>query len=122
MLVGVGQTFSHLGGDIDRARDRQRLAGGEERAQLLALQEFHRHVGEVAALADVVDGDDIGVVEAAGGLGFLVEAPFVLLHLLRVERHVDGLDRDQAVEQGVVRAVDDTHRALAELGEELVAA
>ena len=100
VLVGVGEPFRHLGRDLDRARGRERLAGRHQRAQLAALEELHRHVGDVAALADVVDGDDVGMVEAARGLGFLVEARLVLRHLLRVERHVDGLDRDHAGRAG----------------------
>ena len=122
VLVRVGKPFRDLGRDIDRTLDRKRLVGGEQRAQLLALQEFHRHVGEMAAFPHVVDGDDVGMIEAARGLGLLVEAPLVFRHLLRIERHADGLDRDLAVEQGVVGTIDDAHRALAELGEELVAA
>src|SRR5262249_19779984 len=92
------------------------------RAQLAALEKLHGHEHDVAALADVVDGDDVGMVEPARRLGFLVEARLVFRHLARVERHVDGLDRDRAVEQWIARAVDDAHGALAELGDDLVAA
>jgi hypothetical protein len=46
-------------------------------------------------LADVVDGDDVGVVQAPGGLDLLLEARLVLLELLAREVEVDRLDRDR---------------------------
>jgi len=59
-------------------RHRQRAALADHRAQLDALDELHRHVGDVAGLADIVDGDDIGVVQAARGARLLIEAGFVI--------------------------------------------
>src|SRR5262249_43535387 len=92
-------------------------------AQFLPLDVLHRHVHQVPALADVVDDDDVGVVEAPGGLRLGVEARLVLGHALVAGLlGVDGLDRDHAIEHGVVGAIYDTHRPLAQLGDDLVAA
>src|SRR3979490_1680576 len=44
-------------------------------------------------LAHVVDGDDVGVVQAPRGLDLLLEARLVLLELLAREIQVDGLDQ-----------------------------
>jgi len=80
-LVRIGEAVGHLLGDIDRFDDRDR-ALQHLSAELDSLEKLHRHVGEVALLAEIVDGDDIGMGELARGLGFeeepLVEflAPF----------------------------------------------
>ena len=121
-LVSVCQTLCHLRGDRQRARHRQRLAGQEQRAQLGALDVLHRHVALGLGLADVVDGDDVGMVEAARRARLLVEALFVHLRAVAVHRHVDGLDGDDALQHRVLRLVDDAHRAAADLGEDLEAA
>ena len=76
----------------------------------------------VARLADVVDRDDVGVVQAAGGARLLVEALLVLVGAVALERHVDGLHRHRALEHRVGRLVDDAHGAAAELGLDDVAA
>jgi len=65
-LVGVGEAVGHLGGDVQRAVCRQFLVG-QQVFQFAAVQEFHRHVGEIAAAADVVDGDNVRMIQAAGG-------------------------------------------------------
>ena len=121
-VVSVGEPVGHLRGNVQRQLHRQRLARRQDRAQLLSLQKLHGHVGEALALADVVDGDDVGVVEPAGRARLLVEARFVLGHLVRRQREVDRLDRNDAVQHRVARLVDDAHGALPELRKKLVAA
>src|SRR5437762_507178 len=91
-------TFSPLNG---ATRHAQRLAFADQRAQLHALDVFHRHEHHVAALADVVNGDDVRMVEAAGGLGFLVEALLVFVGVFALEGDVHGLDRDRPLEHGI---------------------
>ena len=102
-------------------RRRQHDAGVEDVAQRLPFEELHRDVGDVAALADVVDGDDVRVVEASRRTRFTVEALLVGLGLDAREPHVDRLDRDHAVDQRVAGAVNHAHRPAADLLEELVA-
>ena len=118
--VGVGQAVGHLRGDRHRLRHRQARPFLQDGAQLGALDELHRHVGDVLRAADVVDGDDRGVVQAAGGARLLREALLVILDVVAAERHVDGLDGDGAPELRVGRLVDDAHRAAAEFGHDLV--
>src|SRR5882672_4276625 len=120
VLVRIGEAVGHLLRDIDRFDDGdgalQHLG-----AELDSLEKLHRHVSEVALLAEIVDGDDIGMGELARGLGFeekpLVEflAPF---HLVGKD---DGLQRDGAVESRVLGPIDDPHGAAAQLAEDLVA-
>ena len=64
-----------------------------------------------------------GMVEAPGGLRLAEEAPLVRLGLgIGESPSADGLDRDDAIDQRIARLVDDTHRALRDLAEDLVAA
>ena len=71
-------------------------------------------------LSRVVDRDDVGMVQCAGGLGFVLETP-QSLRVLR-EVGVDDLERHFAREPLVARAIDLAHAALAEEGEHLVRA
>ena len=66
---------------------------------------------------EVVDRDDGRVVHLRDDLGLALEA---LLGVLREVPRRDELHRDVAVEDGILRAVDDTHPAPSELGEDLV--
>jgi hypothetical protein len=67
--------------------------------------------------ADIVDGEDVGVVEGAGGAGLLLEpAEVVAVGDLRGE----DLDGHLAVETGIVGPVDLTHAARAEEPDDLV--
>ena len=63
--------------------------------------------------SDVVEGDDIRVIEGAGGPGLLDEA----LLAVGIEEFLGrkDLDGDRAIEVGVACLVDDTHAALAKL-------
>src|SRR5262249_8678038 len=71
-------------------------------------------------LAEVVGAEDVPVGDATGELDLLLEAVeergVVLQHL--VAKH---LERDHLVELAVVRAVDDTHAALADRAQDVVA-
>ena len=84
-----------------------------------AVDEFERQVGEAAGLTDVVDLDDIGVLEAGDGLGFLVEprqgtGPSVCAGK-------DHLERDKTTQVGLAGLVNDPHAAAAQLLEDLEA-
>ena len=85
-------------------------------AQLHALEKLHRHVGDVAGLAHVVDRDHVGVVEPAGGARLLVEARLVALDAVLLERHADRLYRYRSLQDGVGCLVDDAHGAAPDLG------
>ena len=83
------------------------------------VDEFEGEVREAADLADVVDLDDVGVLEAGEGLGLLVEP-----------RQGDGagvgagqdhLERDQTIQADLAGLVDDSHAAPAQLLEDLEA-
>ena len=63
--------------DLDGVVDglaRGERPGPQALAQRLALQQLGHDVGRALVRADVVDGEDVGVVERAGGPRFLLEA------------------------------------------------
>ncbi len=62
VLVGVAEAFGGLRRNFDRLSDREHLALRHDGAKLVTLEQLHRHVGDRARLADVVDGDDVGMV------------------------------------------------------------
>ena len=65
-------------GDLNRVATSRRRAAGSFRAitliERLALDELHRDEVDAVFAADVVDGDDAGMVQRRGGLRFLDEA------------------------------------------------
>ncbi len=76
-------------------------------------------VGSVLFLADIEDGDDIGVVHAGGGARFLLKT----LHGNRVKaltgtQHFEGYLTSQC---DLLRLVNDTHAAAADLAEDAIA-
>src|SRR5437870_5657921 len=79
----------------------------------LPLDELHRKEMNAALLADGVDRDDVLVVQAGGGAGFIVEA----LQLPWIERGSEGehLEGDAAAERDLLRFIDDAHAAPADL-------
>jgi hypothetical protein len=104
---------------------REPLAGAREPVEHLApaarlllqplpqrspLDELHRDEHVVAHLADLVDGDDLGVAETRHGLCFAHQACVVLG--LRPAAREDELQRDLPVEGRVVRRVDRAHAPL----------
>ncbi len=122
LLVREPQPVGDLRDDVHHLFRGQELARGDDVLQFLPLEELHRHVGDLVGLAHVVDGDDVGVVQAPGGLDLLLEARLVLLQLLPREVQVDGLDGHRAIDDRVHGLVHRAHGALADLGDDLVAA
>ena len=79
---------------------------------------FHDNEVHAVLAGDIVDGDDVGMVQGRGGLGFLDESPLAL----RIghqfwRKHLDG---NEAIQMRVARLVDDPHPAFAETRENLV--
>ena len=111
-----------------RGVDREDLAGGplalvQPRPRGHAGDELHGDEQLAAGLAgaegaDVVDRDDVGVGEPGQGPGLAQQAEAVG----RAGPEAQQLERDLAVELGVVGGVDHAHAAAAELREHDVAA
>src|SRR6185295_4837576 len=90
-------------------------------SQFLAFEELHRHVSDAVAAADVVDGDNIAVGQAARRFCLLVKARLVFGKLLLRQREIDGFDCDDSIQHRIAGLVDRAHGALPKLGHDLVA-
>src|SRR6185437_6186247 len=64
--VGGGQSGRHRGGDAPYLGKRQRSLG-QLAAQGLSVHPLHDHVGHAVGGPDIMDGDDVGMVQRAGG-------------------------------------------------------
>jgi hypothetical protein len=92
----------------------------QARVQAAAIDQLHGEVGPAVILADVVDGDDVGVVEVARGRRLDVEA---LQGVGRPRQAAqDHLEGDLAVDAHLPGPVDDAHAAARDLAEQLVIA
>ena len=119
--VGHFQRTQQLAHDAQDFPGVEVVAGVEIGLQLLAMHVLHDDIGKVLFLAVVIDGDDVGMIELAGGLGLDQEAAGMLLGLARIKLiRADGLDGDGALDDGVEALIDDTHRALADRADDLV--
>jgi len=112
-----GEGAAGLDGVVERLGQRDG-AGVELLAEGLAIDELSGNVGDVAGLADVVNGDDVGVVERGRGAGFLGEAEDALGVL--DELGGQQLQSDLAVEASVLSEVDFAHAAASEEAGEAV--
>ena len=113
-----GRKAAHdLDGIVNGLASPQR-ARGQPIPERLSLEQLRHDVGSAVVPPSVVDGDDVGVVECAGGLGLVLEAPQPLDVLRDVGAH--HLERDLARQALVAGAVDLAHAALAQQGEHLV--
>ena len=73
LVVRGGEPLRDLARVVDRFARRQRAAHAAA-AKRLALEQLRDDVGRAGVGADVVDGQDVRVVELAGGARLLLEA------------------------------------------------
>jgi len=81
--VGGGQALGDLHSDLDRLAIGNR-ATAHPLAQVLPLEQLRHHERGTREGADVVDDQDIGVVELAGGTSLELEATQPLLVLTEI--------------------------------------
>ena len=109
--VSVGQRLAQLAGNDDGCLE----CGGRLLESRLPFRKLHHDVGQAVDFPGVVDGDDVGVMEARRHARLAQQA---LAILGRQVRFADELEGDVPVEQLVVGVVDDRHPAAPELGPE----
>lgn len=119
-LVRVVDTTGDLGKDVEDGGVIE-AAAAEEVIEGFAFDEFHDEIGESVPLAAIVDGDDGGVLELAGGFGFAIEA-FEGVVFAAESFAADDFYGDFAHQFGVHGAVDNAHAAFAEFVFDFVAA
>jgi hypothetical protein len=102
------KAFGDLRSGFDHLSKGQRAAA-QDLAERLTLDQFHDHV----VGADVVDGDDIGMIQGRGCLGFSFKSSFALLH---------HLQRDIPSEAGIAGTIDFSHATRANYTDDLIGA
>ncbi len=122
--MGVVEGGGDIGGDPGRLRGAETTAGGEHLFEVPAFHVLHGDVDQprLGVLADVVDGDDSGVVEAARGLCLADEALAKFVGVVGVEIDPHGLQSHPAIDDRVPRPVDHAHRAATQRLFNLIAA
>jgi hypothetical protein len=122
LRMGERERIGDAADDQRRLRRRRAPAFLAQLAQVAALQQLHRDVGAVVADAGVEDGDDVRMAEAARGARLVDEVRVERLALVVLDLDVEGLDRDQARQEGIVRGEHGAEAAGAELVLQRVAA
>ena len=72
--VRLRQPFRDLRADLDNGGCRLWLTRGNEFPQRGAIHPLHRDVGRGPLDADVVDGDDVGVIQGGSGTSFALKS------------------------------------------------
>ena len=101
-----------LGGDAGRLARRERPVPAQDRGEILAVDQLHDDERPVLVLAEVVHGHDVGMVQRRRGQRLLPEARAEVG--IAAVLGAEDLDRDVAIELGVVGAVDGGHAPLPE--------
>ena len=117
-LVRRREALGDLDADRENARERKRRRSCEHLAQRLALDPLHREERAAAALADVVDRDDVRVVEGRRRSRLVLEAGETLA--VGRQRLRENLDGDEPAEARVPRLVDLPHATGADGRQDLV--
>ena len=109
-------------GDLDAVLQqlgRLQAAARDHAVQRAARDELHDDEIHAVFVADVVDGDDIGMIQRGRGLGFLHEAQLALARWPPVSG-VRTLIATRRLQLRIASLVDDTHAALAQRLDNLV--
>ena len=120
LRVSVLERGEHAIHHVELLVERAQLPGVDGLAQVRALEQLHGHVEQPVLLPEVVDRHDVRVVQQGGRLGLALEA--FERFVAAAEVHGQRLQRDVAVEDGVVGLVHLAHGAAAELAHDLVLA
>ena len=122
-VVREVERVAQLARDAHRLLQVEALVCLEEALQLLALDELHDDVSDIAFLAEVVHLHDVRMVESRDGLRLAHEPLGVILGRAFVEQALqDGLDGDATPQAGVDALVDHAHGARTERALDGVAA
>ncbi len=117
--VGSREAQRHLYRVIDRLAERQSTPG-HPFGQCLSLEQLRHEVRSAIMGADIVDGEDVGVIEHPGGARLLLEVSQAVL--VRREGGGEHLDRHVPAEPRVPGAIDFAHPAGAQKCADLVRA
>ena len=117
--VRGSKAVRHLCGDLQQFTDGNGLAR-EQGAQRFALNQLAHDVLLASFNAEVIYGDDIGMVERGNGACLTLEAAAALDAGCIV--FAENLDRDVPVQPGIAGTINLAHAACAERGPDLIRA
>ena len=109
--VGEAERAAHLLHPAQLLDEGHRRGLPDHVRHRLALDVLHDDVRHAVGVAEVVDGDDVGVRERAGRASLLREA---LAELVRRNVGLQQFDRDESVDRRVAGQEDGPHAALPE--------
>ena len=116
LAMGIGQSLGKLANDLDGLCQGHRgFAFGltlEAIGQRLAANEGIGDVEVLALLTIFIDGHDVGMAQAGGGLGFAEEALDALLGIAAAE--LGDLEGHGPIQEGIVRQIDLAEGAFAQ--------
>ena len=110
--VRVSQAIAGLHDVSQLFYDGDLPVAGDDLIERLAVEELHHQIGIALMIAQVIDDDDVGVLQHAGGFGLTVEALEQVGILGKAAGH--HLDGDDALDEVIHRLVHDAHAALAQ--------
>ena len=107
--VQAGQDFDR---DVELPLQCERIAQRDHVGKVTALDQLHGDEELAFGFAEIVHGDDVGVLDGAGRARFAEEA---LLHVFGFpETRAEQLERHVAPQHRVVGLPHDSHRSFAE--------
>ena len=123
LAVRVVDGGSDLAGQADHVLRLEAVPALDARGHRLTVHELHGQERDAVLVADVEEGDDVGVGEGARDPGLVLEALDEGLVLRTLARDVepDRLDGEGALDEGVEGLVHGAHRPEADAFEDLVA-
>ena len=89
-------------------------------SQAAAFDQLHGEVRLAFVLADLVDGNDVGMLETGRGLSFMAKSFYErFAGKLASEEH---FERDHSVQTELVRAINHAHATTRDFGDEFIVA
>jgi len=111
------ESFGYLRRDFNRF-SKWKGSDVQQIAQRLSLDQFHRDVVSGAVSSQFVDGDDVGMVEGRRRARFPLEAMQMVVRCGKGGG--ENLDRNNAIEPSVTRAIHLAHSARAQRADDFV--
>src|SRR3954470_12128434 len=94
-LMGEANRAAYLVHVRQQSRHGRKMASLKLRSESLALDELHAQVDKVLFLANVINGDDVGMVEASRRLGLLLQPLDQFVAVAEIPLNRNGLQRDR---------------------------
>ena len=108
--VRIAEASRHLGGNVDRLRELERLPGMDAIGKGLAVVIRHDDEGApVRRFFNAVNRSDVDVIERGGYAGLLEES--LLIDVAAIYFNREELERDNALQLEIARAIDHSHAA-----------